>query len=49
MLDKKVIQPSSSTWASPIVLVSKKDGTRRFCVDYQRVNAVTKKDVYPPA
>ena len=42
-----VMQPSASAWASPIVIVPKKDGTSRFCVDFRRVNAVTKKDVYP--
>ena len=47
MLETKVIQPLSSSWANPIVLVPKKDGTQCFCVDYRQVNAVTKKDVYP--
>ena len=42
-----VIQPSNSPWASPVVLVRKKDGTHRFCVDYREVNAVTKKDKFP--
>ena len=47
MEEKDVIRPSSSPWASPIVLVKKRDGTRRFCVDYRKLNAVTRKDTYP--
>ena len=47
MQEANVIQPSSSPRSSPIVLVKKKDGTLRFCVDYRRLNGVTKADTFP--
>ena len=47
MLDGGAIQPSKSPWCNAIVLVRKKDGTLRFCIDFQKLNTRTKKDSFP--
>lgn len=47
MLKSGVISPSQSPWSSPPLLIDKKDGTKRFCIDYRKLNKATVKDVHP--
>ncbi|GFO20628.1 Pol polyprotein [Plakobranchus ocellatus] len=47
MLEAGVVHPSVSEWASPPVLVRKRDGSVRWCVDYRALNKITWKDVFP--
>ncbi|XP_025073445.1 uncharacterized protein LOC112552444 [Pogonomyrmex barbatus] len=47
MLQDGIIEPSTSAWSSPIVVVRKKDGKNRFCIDFPQVNSVTERDAYP--
>jgi hypothetical protein len=47
MLQLGLIKPSKSPFASPVLLLRKKDGTWRFCMDYLHLNAVTVKHRYP--
>jgi hypothetical protein len=47
LLQKGLVVKSFSPWASPVVVVGKKNGKQRLCVDYRKVNALTKKDAYP--
>ena len=47
MMDSDVIEHSCSPSTAPVVLIKKRDGTERFCVDYRKLNEITRKDVYP--
>ena len=47
MLEAGIISPSTSPWSSPIVIVSKKNGETRFCVDYRKLNSVSVPNSYP--
>lgn len=47
MLRWGLVEAASSEWSSPVTLVPKPDGSHRFCIDYRKVNAVTRKDSYP--
>lgn len=47
LLAEDLIQPSTSPWSSPILLVPKKNGQKRFCVDYRKLNSFTIKNAYP--
>ena len=47
MLAQGTIEPALSPWASNVVLVKKKDGSLRCCIDYRQVNSLTRKDAYP--
>ena len=46
LIERKLIEPSYSTWSSPVVLVPKPNGKWKLCVDYRKVNEATEKDSY---
>ena len=47
LLTMRIIGPAKSPWAVPVALISKKDGSKRLCVDYCKLNLITRADPYP--
>ena len=47
LLDRGLVRPSTSPWGAPILLVKKKDGSQRLCIDYRELNQVTIRNRYP--
>jgi len=47
LLEKRFVRPSVSPWGAPVLLVKKKDGTMRLCIDYRLLNKVMVKNKYP--
>jgi len=47
LLEKQFIRPNASPWGAPVLLVKKKDGSSRLCVDYRQLNKLTIKNKYP--
>ena len=42
-----IVEPSSSGWSNPIVMIKKPDGSYRFCLDFRKLNQLTNRDAYP--
>ena len=47
LLKNNIIRPSHSEWSFPVVLIKKSDGSKRFCVDFRKLNKITKSYVWP--